>query len=142
MKIILKVFVFACSLPFLFGVDFADVSGPGIVFVKDAQAVIGRPATPASVAGVARVTTRRGVGTTAVVVARPTPPPTTVIVTPPPSAAPAASHVPIGTVVQTLPGGCSAIAVSGVSYSECGGVYYKAVSQGNNLAYIVVEKPR
>lgn len=39
---------------------------PGGVIIKDAQARIGRPATPASVAGVARRTTRRTIRRTTV----------------------------------------------------------------------------
>ncbi len=57
------------------------------------------------------------------------------------AAAQSTPTVPIGTVVQTLPGGCTAVTVSGTSYSDCGGVFYKATFQGNNLVYVVVEKP-
>lgn len=57
------------------------------------------------------------------------------------AAAQSAPTVPIGTVVQTLPGSCTAVTVSGASYSDCGGVFYKAAFQGNNLVYVVVEKP-
>jgi hypothetical protein len=49
--------------------------------------------------------------------------------------------VPVGTVVQALPQGCQTVAVGGVNYSDCGGVFYKAAFQGNNLVYVVVEKP-
>ena len=34
-----------------------------------------------------------------------------------------------------------AVLIIGVSYSDCGGVFYKAAFQGNNLVYVVVEKP-
>jgi hypothetical protein len=64
-----------------------------------------------------------------------------VVVTSPPPAAPPASAVPIGTVVQALPGGCASVVVSGADYSNCGGVFYKAAFQGNNLVYVVVENP-
>jgi hypothetical protein len=57
------------------------------------------------------------------------------------AAATAASAVPIGTIVQTLPNGCESVVVSGVNYSNCSGVFYKAAFQGNNLVYVVVEKP-
>ena len=46
-----------CSLLTLF--PLVDFNIPGGVFVGEAQAVIGRPASPGSVAGVARRTTRR-----------------------------------------------------------------------------------
>jgi len=51
------------------------------------------------------------------------------------------SGVPVGTVVQALPSGCTAVTVSGVKYQDCGGSFYKAAFQGNNLVYVVVEKP-
>ncbi len=54
---------------------------------------------------------------------------------------PAASGVPIGTVVETLPGGCKAVTVSNSQYQDCGGNFYKAAFQGNKLIYVVVENP-
>ena len=141
----------------MFGVDFVNGISPRVVFVKDAQAIIGMPRTPMSYAGVARRTTRRvvateaavvttaAVATTAAAAAAPkpaaTPPSTTVVVTAPPPPTPAASAVPIGTVVQALPAGCKSVVVGGVSYSDCGGVFYKAAFQGNNLVYVVVQSP-
>jgi len=53
----------------------------------------------------------------------------------------ASSGIPVGTVVQSLPSGCTAVTVSGVQYQECSGSFYKAAFQGNNLVYVVVEKP-
>jgi len=52
---------------------------PGGVLIKEAQAIVGRPMTPVSVAGVARRTTRRMVVATSVTVAT-LPPACTVIV--------------------------------------------------------------
>jgi hypothetical protein len=52
---------------------------PGGVLVRDAQAVVGRPMTPVSVAGVARRTTRRTIVATSVYVAT-LPPACTVVV--------------------------------------------------------------
>jgi hypothetical protein len=54
---------------------------------------------------------------------------------------PAASGVPIGTVVETLPGGCKAVTVSNSQYQDCGGSFYKAAFQGNKLIYVVVGNP-
>ena len=51
------------------------------------------------------------------------------------------SAVPVGTVVEALPAGCTAVTVGGTSYSDCGGVFYKAAFQGNSLVYVVVPKP-
>ena len=64
-------------------------------------------------------------------------------VAPPPVPAPAPSapvasgkHLPLGTVVSSLPGGCNTKTVSGVAYYHCGENYYRAVFQGNNLVYV------
>ncbi len=57
------------------------------------------------------------------------------------AASQSAPIVPVGTVVQALPGGCTAVTVSGKSYSDCGGVFYQAAYQGNKLVYVVVDKP-
>jgi hypothetical protein len=148
MKIAWNTLVFVCSLLFMFGVDLVVGILPGVFVVKDAQAIVGMPATPGSVAGVARRTTRRVVATEAAVVtttavaasaSKPAaPPPTTVVVVTSP---PASSAVPIGTVVLALPSGCVSVVVSGVNYSDCGGVFYRPAMQGNNLVYLVVEKP-
>ncbi|MGZ3579428.1 MAG: hypothetical protein ACXU98_10485 [Syntrophales bacterium] len=152
MKIALKALVFVFSLLFMFGLDFVDGISPRVVFVRNAEAIVGMPFTPMSYAGVARRTTRRvvateaAVATTAAVAAAASkpaapPPSTVVVVTAPPPAAPAPSGVPIGTVVQALPAGCKAVAVGGVSYSDCAGAFYKAAFQGNNLVYVVVPSP-
>ena len=57
------------------------------------------------------------------------------------AAAQATSGVPVGTVVQALPAGCTAVTVSGTAYQDCGGSFYRTAFQGNNLVYVVVEKP-
>jgi hypothetical protein len=147
MKIAFKTVVFVGSLWFMFSVGFLDQIPLKIAFVSEAEAIIGAPLTPMSAAGVARRTTRRVVATEAAVAtttaatataaaAASAPKPAA-----PPAAPPAVSAVPIGTVVQTLPAGCTSVVVSGVSYSDCGGVFYKSAFQGNNLVYVVVEKP-
>jgi len=43
----------------------------------------------------------------------------------------------IGTVVSALPAGCVSAPKGGVEYQNCGGVYYRAAFQGNNLVYVV-----
>ena len=57
------------------------------------------------------------------------------------AAAQATSGVPVGTVAQALPAGCKPVTVSNVEYQDCGGSFYKTAFQGNNLVYVVVEKP-
>jgi hypothetical protein len=43
----------------------------------------------------------------------------------------------VGTVVNALPAGCKPETKSGVEYQNCGGVLYRAAFQGNNLVYVV-----
>ena len=116
-----------------------------IGLIGDAQAIIGRPLTPVSYAGVARrtayrttavVATSAAVATTAAVAAAPSP----VVVVQAPAPAPATGPLPVGMVVAQLPSGCVPAPVSGVEYYLCGGNYYRASFQGNNLVY-VVQKP-
>ena len=51
------------------------------------------------------------------------------------------SAVPVGTVVETLPGKCFAVTVANVSYQDCEGTFYRTAFQANNLVYVSVEKP-
>jgi hypothetical protein len=44
---------------------------------------------------------------------------------------------PVGAVVATLPSGCKPETKGGVEYQNCGGVYYRAAFQSNNLVYVV-----
>jgi len=57
----------------------------------------------------------------------------------PPPPASAGKPLPLGTVVSTLPAGCAPKTVGGVAYYHCGGNYYRAVFQGNNLVYVTAE---
>ncbi len=49
----------------------------------------------------------------------------------------AAASLPIGTTVPYLPPNCSSTVINGANYFNCGGVYYRAGFQGNNIVYIV-----
>ena len=56
----------------------------------------------------------------------------------PQTAAPAAAGTPaVGSIVKTLPAGCTQEAKGGVEYQRCGNVYYRAAFQGNSLVYVV-----
>jgi hypothetical protein len=55
---------------------------------------------------------------------------------PPPAAA--GKPLPLGTVVTTLPAGCTSTPV-GVQYYNCGADTYRAVFQGNTLVYVTAE---
>ena len=56
------------------------------------------------------------------------------------AAAPAAGKsLPVGTVVPTLPAGCTPKAVGGVAYHVCGNDFYRAAFQGSTLVYVTAE---
>jgi hypothetical protein len=122
--------------PMLWLLDFDPEVSVTPTFVPPAQAIVGRPLTPVSVAGVARRTTRRAVvysseeaasasqQQAAQQQAAPPPQPTT--------AAPAQ-----GTIVSALPAGCTSTTVDGVSLFNCNGVFYRPTFQSNNLVYVV-----
>jgi hypothetical protein len=101
------------------------VGGPTI---QPAQAIIGRPLTPMSYAGVARRTARRtayvGAAATAGAVA------TAGVAT----AATAAA-------ITTLPAGCAQTTAGGAVVYGCGGAYYKPYYDGPNLVYQPIPPP-
>lgn len=57
----------------------------------------------------------------------------------PPPAAAAGAPLPVGTVVPALPAGCTSTPVGGVEYYYCGGNFYRAVFQGNQLVYVTAQ---
>ena len=142
-NIALKTVVPALLLGLLFELNWEWRQTPTCGFVTEAQAVVGAPLTPVSYAGVARRTTRRTVAVTtaaattaAAAAAAPT---TTTVIVQQPAAPPPA--VPYGAIVPALPGSCATVVVNGQTFSDCGGVFYKAAFQGNNLVYVVVQSP-
>ena len=144
MKTATNTLIFLSLLVFVCGVDFTFDNTPKITLVKNAEAIIGRPLTPMSYAGVARRTTRRVVYADTAVAASTAAAATasTAAYNPPPQPPPSSSSgVPIGTVAQSLPGGCKSVAVSGTEYHDCSGTFYKTAFQGNNLVYVVVQNP-
>jgi hypothetical protein len=109
--------------------------------MREARAVVGVPWSPVSMAGVARRTTRR-----AVVVAesnaayqQQSAAAQQQAATAQQPAAPSAGAPAIGTVVAKLPAGCAPETIGGVQYQKCGGVYYRAAFQSNNLVYVVTQ---
>jgi hypothetical protein len=168
MKITFKTLVFMGALWLMFSVDFVDQTSAKKVFLREAEAVVGAPLTPGSAAGVARRTTRRVVGAEAAAssqqqqataqqqqataqqqaavaqqqqaTAQQQAAVAQQQATAQQQARPAGAP-PIGTVVPALPAGCTSVVVSGVSYSDCKGIFYKPGMQGNNVVYVVVEKP-
>src|SRR5215510_972845 len=92
--------------------DLAPQAPLGVGFVRDAQALIGLPFTPFSVAGVARRTTRRVVAVDATAATAATASAQQAQMqqaqhTPPPASAPPAGAPALGTVVPSLPSGCA-----------------------------------
>ena len=118
--------------PALWLLDLDPGTLPGPVFVAPAQAVVGRPATPVSVAGVARRTTRRAVVYSSAATASAASQQQAAQQQQAPAAA-----LPAGTVVSALPAGCTSTVVDGVSLFNCGGVMYQPTFQSNNLVYVV-----
>jgi hypothetical protein len=107
------------------------IAGIGLT-IDSAQARVGHPATPGSVAGVSRRTTRR-------TVARTTPAVRPGYVRPAVAGAVVAgTAVAVGTTVAVLPAQCTTVVVDGVAYRRCGQTYYR--SSGGT--YVVVNPPR
>lgn len=107
------------------------IAGIGLT-IDSAQARVGHPATPGSVAGVSRRTTRR-------TVARTTPAVRPGYVRPSVAGAVVAgTAVAVGTTVAVLPAQCTTVVVDGVAYRRCGQTYYR--SSGGT--YVVVNPPR
>jgi hypothetical protein len=138
MKKLMKIMFTAVLLASLWLVDFSPEAPFVPVFVSDAGAVVGRPLTPVSGAGVARRTTRRAVYATS---ASNSAAQQEAAAAEQQAAAAqqqaAANRLPAGTVVTALPSGCQSTTVDGVSLFNCGGVMYKPTFQSNNLVYVV-----
>ena len=164
MKIFTAITLSAC-LVLLLAADFLPKSSWRMGFIGDAEAIIGMPWTPMSYAGVARRTMyRQAVYTSAAVnvaaanaaaanmaaanaaaaqaAAANANAAAAQAAAAQASAAAAAAHtaqagLPIGSMVPSLPPGCSSIVANGVNYFNCNGTYYRAAFQGNNLVYVV-----
>jgi len=48
----------------------------------------------------------------------------------------------IGSVVYSLPPSCTSVIVSGISYQQCGSIWYQPQYAGSNVTYVVVNPPR
>jgi hypothetical protein len=157
---LLKTLAVASVASLLYLADVAPDATPGWTLVPDAHAVVGAPLTPVSGAGVARRTTRRTVAATSAATSANTATSQQQAATSQQQAATAqqqaataqqqaataqqqaaaarpAGAPPVGTVVTALPAGCKPETKSGVEYQNCGGVYYRAAFQSDNLVYVV-----
>jgi len=147
---ILKAIIVTAALPLLYLADGSPDASPGMSLIREAQAIVGAPATPVSVAGVARRTTRRVVVAESTAVAataqqqaataqqqQATAQQQAATAQQQAAAARPAGAPPVGAVVNALPAGCKPETRNGVEVQNCGGVTYRAAFQGNNLVYVV-----
>ena len=153
MKLNVKRLVLALLVPVLLCIELAPQFP--LLKLNESAAIVGAPMTPFSVAGVARRTTRRVVVVEASEMSYAAAQQQAATAQQQQAVAQqqqavakqqaetaqqqaAAGHRPaLGTVVTTLPAGCVQVAKGGVEYSDCGGVFYRAAFQGNNLVYVV-----
>jgi hypothetical protein len=159
----LKALAVTMALPLLYLAGVAPDEPAGLTLLQEAHAVVGAPLTPVSAAGVARRTTRRAVVATSTTQAAAadtaavqqqqaataqqqsataqqqsaTAQQQSATAQQQAAAARPAGAPAAGAVVTALPGGCKPETSNGVEYQNCGGVYYRAAFQGNNLVYVV-----
>jgi hypothetical protein len=137
MKTILKAAVLSICLGFLFIIDVPPEFPLRVELVPKAHAIL----------GVRRRAYRRGViigssmaaesaATQSQPAAAPAPAPTPV---PAPAPAVNGKPLPLGTVVASLPAGCTSTPVDGVNYYYCSGNFYRAEFQGNQLVYVTAK---
>jgi hypothetical protein len=154
MKAILKIAMVGAALVGMFCADITAQAPLGVGFVPDAHAIIGLPFTPLSFAGVARRTAFRtmayaGAATASqaaaanaaaanAAAANAAAARAAAAAAPPPPVA-AGQPLPLGTIVHTLPAGCTSTPVGGVDYFYCGGNFYRAAFSGNNLVYVTAQ---
>ncbi len=152
---IFKALAVTAALPLLYLGNYAPDAQGGFTWMREAQAIVGAPLTPVSVAGVARRTTARTVaaGSAATSATSQQQAATAqqqqataqqqaataqqqAATAQQQAAARPAGAPPAGTVVNALPAGCKPETKSGVEYQNCGGVLYRSGFQGNNLVYV------
>jgi len=47
----------------------------------------------------------------------------------------------VGSIVNSLPPSCTAVAANGVTYQKCGSTYYQPQFSGGNATYVIVNPP-
>jgi len=151
---IVKALVVATALPLLYLAAVAPDAPLGLTLIGEAHAFVGAPATPMSVAGVARRSTVRAASASTAATsqqqaataqqqqatgqqqAATAQQQAATAQQQQAAAARPAGAPPAGAVVNALPAGCKPETKSGVEYQNCGGVYYRSAFQGNNLVYV------
>lgn len=107
-KTLIKTVVIGCSVV-VTGITIKAGDNSGL-FISDAEARVGRPATPRSVAGVSRRTTRRTVHRSMRRSTR---------------------------YVATLPASCTTVVIEGTSLYHCGSTYYQ--SHNDQYVVVIVD---
>jgi len=121
-------------------------------FFTQAEAIIGRPLTPFSFAGVGRRMARRSIyaaGAMDAAVATDAAVTSAAYSTADANAANTNQQaadaeqtiLPIGSTLPSLPSGCDSSTVDGKSYFTCGGNWYRPAMQNGNIVYSVVANP-
>jgi hypothetical protein len=139
MKMILKSAVLSVSAGLLFLVDVPPQFPLHVELVPEAHAILGvrrRAFRRGAVVGASVAATDVAVDSAAYAAAASQPAAASA-----PAPAPAADGkpLPLGTVVSSLPAGCTSTPVGGVNYYYCGGNFYRATFQGNNLVYVTAK---
>ena len=142
MKTIIKSMVLGLFAGLLFLLDIPAKFPMEVGFVPEAQAIFGvrrRALRRGVIIGSSMAAADASAHSTAVQtqpVAAPAPVPASA---PPPAPVAEGKTLPMGTVVNSLPTGCKEKPVGGIEYYHCGGNYYRAVFQGNNLVYVTAK---
>jgi hypothetical protein len=137
MNPILKPFIVTGSFILLMGLADAPLAPHHIGFIPQAAAIIGaapggsvvrRRVVVTAASSTANANAAATANANAAAAAAKPPPP------PPPAGPPA-----VGSMTTTLPAGCQATALNGVSYQRCGSTYYKPQMMGPDLVFVVVQ---
>jgi hypothetical protein len=139
MKMILKTAVLSVSAGLLFLVDVPPQFPLHVELVPEAHAILGvrrRAFRRGAVVGASVAATDSAAYAAEASQPAAAPPPV-----PAPAPAPAADGkpLPLGTVVSSLPAGCTSTPVGGVNYYYCAGNFYRATFQGNSLVYVTAK---
>ena len=143
MKTILKTAVLSVFLGVLFMIDVPPELPLRVEFAPEAHAVLGvrrRAFRRGAVVGasVAADETAAAAASQPAVAPPPAPAPAPAA-SPAPAPAADGKPLPLGTVVSSLPAGCTSTPVGGVNYYYCAGNFYRATFQGNNLVYVTAK---
>lgn len=48
----------------------------------------------------------------------------------------------VGSIVRSIPSGCTAVVANGITYQQCGSTWYQPQYAGTTVQYVVVNPPR